>query len=214
MVHEVILSEESLKEIREILGIKEGVLYLKNGKIYVKKKETISALSKKYKIESVNGKRFDKTLQLSKDKPLLADKESLSKDERYTLVGPMQIGSIVKVKHYTRVIHLVITDLYEDTFDAMSVNIRISSKDAFLEEGIILEKNTDVVYKNLTYRDISLVCHERYLGFSFKDIMNTGSRIEGRVINKSKLEEILALKEQLDKQIEEQEKEQEDVSEN
>lgn len=205
MVYEVILSEESLKEIREILGVDEGVLYLRNGKVYVENEETINDLSKKYKIESVNGQRFDKTLQPSKGKPLLADRESLSKDERYALVGQMQIGSIVKIKYYSRVIHLLITDLYDGTFDALSVNVSIPKKYAFQGEGIVLEKNTDVIYKNLTYRDISLVNPERYQGFSFKDILNIGSRIEGRVINKSKLEEILTLKEQLDKQIEEQE---------
>ena len=185
MKYKIQLSEEAIQEIQDTLGVTEGILYLKKGSFYAKKRETVRLLSQKYAVETEN---CQKSIDYQYRKKMLSD---------------IQVGAIVKIRYNNKPIHLIITDMREETFDAIKIKLSVKR---FKRDGIILEKNKDVFYINPTYKEVTMVGRERFLGFSYNDIIHEAGTIAGKIINESKLQEILELKVKLDEDIEKKKK--------
>lgn len=201
------VSEEDRKRLCEILGITAGLLNLSNGVIRVNSKEAVELLAQKFNIDNVNWESYEnfqngvrnpskKTeIEITQDterEQRMLQISDWTLEERKRFIGKKaKEGTIVRVKLSHEIIHVLITDVSATYLKGYKMILGTGGYDP--ESGdIILEKNKDVVYQNLTYKAKVIVTTELMADLRRQDFLyGYGGLVVGRICNEELLQQIL-----------------------
>lgn len=183
MIYNVKIPKKELAKLQELIGSAEGTVNLATGVISVHQIESVAAIAEKLEVENVNFEALQKFVEVQ-----VAAKNSLK--SRKKIVGEQFVpGAIVRIKAGKNVEHLMIIGSDESTYTAVKVDIRENKETSKNSNKIPMRKGEDVIFINLTYKDVVTLVNEVHKGLTeARFIKNSGATIVGRVVNEKILE--------------------------
>lgn len=183
------LTKEATNQLISSIGFNAEQINLSRGLIKVTYVEDVRCIAEMYEVENVNHKPYEEVMK----KPQFVPKpiKDFSLAERKEIIGTtVDIGSIIMLELEEGIEHVVIIGFNEDKYVGARVLLRKPKNDEL--EKIPLRKGIDVVYRNLTYKDVVTVVSEVAYELDKSDFKNdSGGGIIGRVVNQEILDKLI-----------------------
>lgn len=183
MAYNVKLTQEALEQIKELTGIRKGVLNFQTGVLRLSPKSDVEEVSKLYGIDNINNKPYVD----------FNPQPEMSLEERRLIIGnKVQIGSIVRVRSEGIVYHIVITSVEGNWYEGAKIILSATGYDA--ENEVLLTKGKDVIYRNLTYKEKVRVLSDSIYGLKEENIIRgAAGKIVGKVVDEEVMQQIINL---------------------
>ena len=187
-MYNVKLSNDAIENLRNMIGVSEGKLNLKTGVIQIEGKSNVKKIAEKFGIDNVNHLPYEEAIA----EPA---KPTTSLEERNKIIGyDLQVGSVVRVKTDNGTEHAVIIAVNDRQYIAARL---VLSDVTSADEGqmrIPLKKGEDIVYRNMTYRDIVTLTGDIAYDLRWRDFMKgAGGMIVGKVTNLELIQPVINL---------------------
>lgn len=179
-IYNVKISDAALKTVRETVGATNAIMNLKTGVMYVRDIDTIQQIVSKLEVDNVNGKPYQQVIN-----------NASAKEERNKLIGnDLVVGSVVRMKTKSGVKHAVIIAVNGNEYTVAL--LILNNIDIVKSGGVKLKKGKDIVYRNMTYKDVvTLMTYEVTFHLRPCDFINSSEIIVGKVINKDALNQAI-----------------------
>ncbi len=190
-MYNVKLSNEAIETLRTMVGLNDGRINLKTGVIQIESKDGINNLAKKFGIDNINHKPYDEFVA-EEVKPAVAESDL---DKRNKIIGyNLQVGSVVRVRTENGTEHAVIIAINDKQYTAAKLVLSAIKAGADDVVMIPLKKGQDIVYRNMTYRDVVTLTGEIAYNLEWRDFMKAaGGMIVGRVTNLELIQPVIDL---------------------
>lgn len=205
------LSDASITELREMIGVDGGRINLTKGIVLVNGVDNLKKVAEKFGIDNVNNRPYEEVVAectapkepASKKKAVTPDdtddRDEMKKalEERNKIIGyKLEIGSVVRVKHKKGCEHAVIVAVYGDKYAAAKLALSKVTPETYKGAEntmmILLEKGKDIVYRNTTYKDLVTLLGEVEYDLEWKDFLKSaGGMIVGKVTNLDLIQPII-----------------------
>lgn len=152
--------------LREICNLPEGVI-------------SINFVNRIIRVQDINS-----ALNIAEIMEIEDFKTEIKKSSKFS--SKLDIGSIARIRDKEgQCIHVVIIKINKDNYVAAKMDLGIENK------GIILEKEKDVIYKNITYKTYTTILYKFYNNLVVDDFLDSHNPAVGKVINTKKLDQII-----------------------
>ena len=180
-MYNVKLSNYAIETLRTLVGLDDGRINLKTGIIQVEAKDGVKKLAEKFGIDNVNHKPYDEFV-VEEEKPAAAEHDL---DKRNRIIGyNLEVGSVVRVRTDKGTEHAVIIAINGNKYTAAKLVLSAIKARTDGTVMVPLKKGRDIVYRNMTYRDIVTLTGEIAYDLEWTDFMKvSGGMIVGKVTN-------------------------------
>ena len=183
------LTYDGLKKLKESIGVDFGLFNLDSGIIRIGcygYEDVILQLDKLYGIEEIDNVPYNPAPEIKEAHEELAD--------RIMMIGrDVRVGSVCRIKLDGKVRHVMVLTVKGKTYDCALMNLKVANPDKRPEHGILLHKGSDIIYRNLTYRDVVEVTDEVIHNVKLHYFINGGGIVAGRVINEYTLMKVMKM---------------------
>lgn len=201
MNYYVKLTQKSFEELKAAIGIDVQEINMCKGLLKVATADDVRKVADKFEIENVNRKPYEEAMAVAEKEPEAAKPvKEFSLKERKEIIGQaVGIGSIVMLDLEEGVEHAVVIDVKGDRYIAARILLKKTAKQT--ANSIPLRKGIDVIYRNLTYKQIVTVVNEVAYDLEASDFKkDSGGAIIGRVVNEEILDTIMGWNEENDEE--------------
>lgn len=180
-MYNVKLSNYAIETLRTLVGLDDGRINLKTGIIQVEAKDGVKKLAEKFGIDNVNHKPYDEFV-VEEEKPAAVEHDL---DKRNRIIGyNLEVGSVVRVRTDKGTEHAVIIAINGNKYTAAKLVLSAIKARTDGTVMVPLKKGRDIVYRNMTYRDIVTLTGEIAYDLEWTDFMKgSGGMIVGKVTN-------------------------------
>lgn len=199
MNYYVKLTQKSFEELKAAIGIDVQEINMCKGLLKVATADDVRKVADKFEIENVNRKPYEEAMAVAeKETEAAKPVKEFSLKERKEIIGQaVGIGSIVMLDLEEGVEHAVVIDVKGDRYIAARILLKKTAKQT--ANSIPLRKGIDVIYRNLTYKQIVTVVNEVAYDLEASDFKkDSGGAIIGRVVNEEILDTIMGWNEEND----------------
>lgn len=190
-MYNVKLSNDAIENLRALVGLNDGRINLKTGIVQVEEKDDVIKLAGKFSVNNVNHQPYDEFVSEA-TKPA-APASSL--EERNKVIGyALEVGSVVRVRTENGTEHAVIIAIDGKQYTAAKLVLSAVKEKPNGPIMVYLKKGEDIVYRNMTYREVVTLFGEIAYGLEWKDFMKgAGGMIVGKVTNLELIQPIIGL---------------------
>lgn len=190
-MYNVKLSIDGIETLRTLVGMNNGKINLNTGVIQVDGKDNLQKIAEKFGIDNVNHQSYEEIMGEA-TKPA-APPTTL--EERNKIIGyELEVGSVVRVRTENGTEHAVIIAVEGKQYTVAKLVLSDIKERADGTVKISLKKGKDIVYRNMTYREVVTLIGEIAYGLVWKDFMKgAGGMIVGKVTNLELIQPIIDL---------------------
>lgn len=190
-MYNVKLSNDAIETLRTMVGLNDGRINLKTGIIQVEAKEDVKKVAEKFGVDNVNHQPYEE-FSAEELKPAVP---ATPLEERNRIIGyDLEVGSVVRVRGEKGTDHAVIIAINGKQYTAAKLVLSAIKARPDGTVMVPLKKGEDIVYRNMTYRDVVTLISEIAYDLQWRDFMKgAGGMIVGKVTNLELIQPIIDL---------------------
>lgn len=183
------LTYEGFEKLKKAIGVDFGIFNLDTGVIKIGSygyEDVILQLDKLYGIDNIDMVPYN---------PAPAQRDAQEElAERIQMIGrDVRVGSVVKINVDKKTRHAVVIAIRGKIYDCALMKLKVAKPNEAPEHAIRVRKGQDILYRNLTYREVVEVTDEVIPNVKFHDLLHGGGRVVGRIINEYTLMRIIKM---------------------
>lgn len=183
------LTDDGFEKLKKAIGVDFGVFNLDSGSIKIGRygyEDTILQIDKLYGIHEIDGIHYNIIPAQREAQEELA--------ERIRIIGrEIRVGSVVKIKLDGQARHVVVVAINGICYECALMNLKIANMNEVPNHAIRLHKGSDILYNNLTYREVVEVTDTVIPNVKKHDFLRGGGIVAGRIINEYTLMRIIKM---------------------
>lgn len=184
------LNNKSFEDLKAAIGINALEINMCKGLIKVATADDVRKVAEKFEIDNVNCKPYEEAISENAPANVKPVKEFSLKERKKIIGNTIDVGSIVMVDLEEGAEHAVIIAIRDNKYVAARMVLKKTVKET--ADSIPMRKGIDVIYRNLTYKDIVTVVNEVAYTLEASDFKkDSGGAILGRVVNQEILDKIV-----------------------
>lgn len=182
MYYNIKLTDSAVKNLRKLIGIDAQQINLATGIIKVSDLSAVKEAGKRFEIDNVNFKSYEEIV----GEPV--ELKELSQKERVEIIGrQLELGCIIRVMTEGGLEHAAIASVEDGKYTVAKIELRKCKNGS--ESEIPLRKDVDVIYRNMTYKNIVTLTNQIARDLVCEDFLQkSGGLIVGRIVNQQILD--------------------------